>query len=261
MLPQPGPDPRGDVVPEADAGRHRCQLIREALVESLQRKRRQLLRQLRREPVPFAANDSLVQLLLTAPDAGFISVAVAPMPSEQRHLVSPFPKGEVAVASDQTAPSRAFAKLLEAELRLGRAIKAGETCVDLGASPGSWPYIAVKRGARVIAVDRSPLREDLMRSRQVDFRLGDAFCFQPPRPVDWLWCDVIAAPERTMELLREWLRRGWCRRFVVTVKLKDAPGADTLALMKRELPPLTRELFIARLCANKKEVCAFGSAR
>jgi 23S rRNA (cytidine2498-2'-O)-methyltransferase len=158
--------------------------------------------------------------------------------------------------------------LVEAELRLGRAIQAGETCVDLGASPGSWTYVAVSRGARVIAVDRSPLREDMMRSRQVDFRPGDAFRFQPPGPVSWLLCDVITAPERTEELLLEWLRRSWCRHFVVTLKVGkeqmtggERRGLQVLADLKRKLPPLTHELFLTRLCANKREVCAFGSAR
>jgi 23S rRNA (cytidine2498-2'-O)-methyltransferase len=235
-------------------------LIREALLDLLQRKRRHLLRRLRAEPGPFAAEDSLVQLLLTGPEAGYLSVARAPMPFEQRHLISPFGKGEAPGASDKLAPSRAFAKLVEAELRLGRRIQAGETCVDLGAAPGSWTYVAVQRGARVLAVDPSPLREDLMRHGQVQFHAGDAFRFAPPRPVDWLLCDVIAAPERTAALLLEWLRRAWCRRFVVTLKLKDATGADALEKLKRELPPLTRELFLTRLCANKKEVCAFGEA-
>ncbi|HYG33677.1 MAG TPA: SAM-dependent methyltransferase [Clostridia bacterium] len=244
--------------PEAEAGRHRCHLIRENLVEMLQKKRRHLLRQLQRQPVHFTANASLVQLLLTSPEAGFISVAPAPIPFEERHLLSPFPGGSVAMASDKAAPSRAFAKLVEAEQRLNRTIKPGETCVDLGASPGSWTYVAVSRGARVISVDRSPLREDLMLHPHVKFQPGDAFRFQPSRPVDWLLCDVIAVPERTAELLLNWLQRRWCRHFVVTVKLKDIPGADVLAMLKRELPLLTSELFLTRLCANKKEICAFG---
>jgi 23S rRNA (cytidine2498-2'-O)-methyltransferase len=183
------------------------------------------------------------------------------VPFEQRHLLSPFPKGEVPVAADKAAPSRAFAKLVEAETRLGRAIKPGETCVDLGAAPGSWTYLAVNRGARVIAIDRSPLRRDLMLNPQVCFQPSDAFRFQPPHPVDWLLCDVIAPPERTAALLLEWLRQGWCRHFVATLKTKDTQSTDPLPLLKRELPLLTRELFLTRLCANKKEICAFGSAR
>jgi 23S rRNA (cytidine2498-2'-O)-methyltransferase len=247
-------------VNNAEAGRHRCRLIREALIELLQRKRRHLLRRLHCDPATFAAGDSLVQLVLTAPEAGFLAVAPAPLPFEQRHLISPFPLGEVPVASDKAAPSRAFAKLVEAESRLGRAIGRNEMCADLGAAPGSWSYVAVSRGARVIAVDRSPLREDLMANPRVEFQSGDAFRFQPSRPVDWLLCDVIAAPERTAELLLEWLRRRWCRHFVVTLKLRDTAGADVLAMLKHELPPLTSNLFLSRLCANKKELCVFGSA-
>jgi 23S rRNA (cytidine2498-2'-O)-methyltransferase len=224
----------------------------------MQKKRRHMLRHLRSEPVPFTPDDSLVQLLLTTPETGYISVAPAPIPFQQRHLLSPFPKGEVRVAPNKAAPSRAFAKLVEAELRLGRAIQPGEACVDLGAAPGSWTYVAANRGARVIAVDRSPLRADLMQHPQVEFEAGDAFAFKPPRPVDWLLCDLIAAPERTAGLVLDWLRRRWCRHFVVTIKLKEASAIEDLARFKRELPPLTRELFLTRLCANKNEACAFG---
>jgi 23S rRNA (cytidine2498-2'-O)-methyltransferase len=244
---------------DAEAGRHRCRLIRQAMVEMLQKKRRHLLRQLRPDPVPFTPNDSLVQLMLTAPDAGFLSVAHAPIPFDCRHGVSPFPKGAVPLASDKAAPSRAFAKLAEAELRLGRSIRAGESCVDLGASPGSWTWLAASRGASVIAVDRSPLREDLMGDARVAYQRGDAFSYTPSRPVDWLLCDVIGAPERAAALLLEWARRQWCRYFVVTLKLGDSPGDEALTLLKEALPPLTGELFLMRLCANKKEVCAFGA--
>ena len=244
---------------DAEAGRHRCRLIREAVVELLQKKRRHLLRQLRPDPAPFTPNDSLVQLLLTAPDVGLVSVAPAPIPFDYRHLVSPFPKGEVPLVSDKAAPSRAFAKLAEAELRLGRSIRAGETCVDLGASPGSWTWLAASRGASVIAVDRSPLREDLMSDARVEFQRGDAFGYTPSRPVDWLLCDVIGAPERAAALLVNWARRRWCRHFVVTLKLGDSPGEAALTLLKHDLPPLTQELFLTRLCANKKEVCVFGT--
>lgn len=250
-----------EATPAIEAGRHRCELIRGALADILQKRRRHLLRQLRREPVPFGGTDSLVQLLLTAPDRGLISVAPAPVPFEQRHLLSPFPKGELPIASDKTAPSRAFAKLVEAERRFGRTIGAGETCIDLGASPGSWTYTAVSRGAHVTAVDRAPLREDLMRCPQVKFHQADAFSFVPTRPVDWLICDVIAAPEHSANLLLEWVRKGWCRHFVVTIKLRDAAGANVLTTLKSALPPLTREFNLTRLCANKKEACAFGSVK
>jgi len=249
----------GPAAAGAAAGRHRCRLIGDALVELLGQKRRHLLRRLRREPAAFTAQDSLAQLLLTEPETGFLSVVAAPLPFEQRQSLSPFPKGVVQPAADPKAPSRAFAKLVEAEQRLGCAIRAGDLCVDLGAAPGSWTYAAANRGARVTAVDRSPLREDLMRHALVEFRPGDAFRFQPARPADWLLCDVIAPPERTAALLLHWLQQGWCRQFVVTLKLQEESGWEAISSLKRELPQMAREWFLLRLCANKKELCAFGS--
>jgi 23S rRNA (cytidine2498-2'-O)-methyltransferase len=244
---------------EGGAGENRCRFIREAFGELLQRRRRRLLKQLQPAPEPFTPDTSLAQLLLTSPGRGFLSIAVAPRPHEWRRVMSPFPKGEVPVASDKAAPSRAFAKLVEAEQRLGRRIGAGETVVDLGASPGSWTYVALRRGARVIAVDRSPLRDDLMRHPRLQFRRGDAFKFAPETPVDWLICDVIAAPQRSIDLVLDWVRARRCRRFVVTIKFKGHGEYAVLEPLKSALPPLCDEFFLLRLCANKNEACAFGT--
>ncbi|MBX3745961.1 MAG: hypothetical protein KF833_11700 [Verrucomicrobiae bacterium] len=240
------------------AGHQRCRLIRQALVDRLQRHRRHLLRRLTQSTAPFTPDDALVQLLLTSPGDGYLSVAPPPIPAVQRARLSPFPLGDVPVASDKSAPCRAFAKLLEAEARLGHAIQPGDRCVDLGASPGSWSHVALTRGAHVTAIDRSPLRPDLMRHPRLAFRTGDAFAFTPDRPVDWLLCDVIAPPERTLDLLRQWLDRGACRNFIVTLKFKGTAGYPALDRVKSWLPPLADPFVLTRLCANRNEVCAAG---
>jgi len=245
---------------EESAGLNRCRLIREAVIEQLRKRRRSLLKTLAPDSAsrPFDAGESFVQLLLTSPELGFLSILPAPGPSRLRGVVSPFPRGEVPVAVDKEAPSRAFAKLVESERRLGLAISQGETCVDLGASPGSWTYMPVKRGARVTAVDRSPLRDDLMRSPLVTFVQGDAFKFEPPEPVDWLLCDVIAAPERSIDLVLDWVRTRRCRRFVVTIKFKGDTEYAKLDRLKQEMPSLCGSFHLLHLCANKNEVCVFG---
>lgn len=241
------------------AGENRMRFIHDAFRELLRKKRRHLLRTLEESEAPFRESTSLVQLLLTAPDAGFLSLAIAPQPWQLRRCVWPFSKGEVPVGSDKTAPSRAFAKLLEAEQRLGQRIGADDTCVDLGACPGSWTYVAVNRGARVISVDRSPLREDLMANPLVSFQQGDAFKFVPEVPVDWLLCDVIAAPERSIGLVLDWVRERRCRQFIVTIKFKGQADYAKLEPLKHALPPLCKEFFLTRLCANKNEACVMGT--
>lgn len=243
------------------AGQNRCELIRERLLELLGKKRRQLRRDLVKEPQPFSPHHSLVQLLLTTPEEGFLSLALAPQPFAWRAVLSPFPKGEVPIAEDKAAPSRAFTKLVEAELRLGRRIAPEESCVDLGASPGSWSYVALQRRAQVIAVDRSPLREDLMRNPRLKFHQVDAFKFRPAAPVDWLLCDVIAAPQRSIDLVLEWARERRTKRFVVTIKFKGHDEYAVLDSLKQDLPPLCEEIYLSRLCANKNEVCVFGEVR
>jgi 23S rRNA (cytidine2498-2'-O)-methyltransferase len=246
---------------QGQAGIHRCALIRQALIEELGKKRRSLKRTLSDADGTYRPDEALVQLLLTSPETGFLSIVVAPQPHVLRHRLAPYPFGEIPVASDKSAPSRAFAKLVEAERRLGCRIEADETCVDLGACPGSWSYVALHRGARVTAVDRSPLREDLMAHPQLTFVRGDAFRFEPPSTVDWLLCDVIAAPERNIGLVLDWLKRSWCRRFVVTIKFKGADDYARLDLLKAGLPGLTESFLLTRLCANHNEACVAGTAR
>ena len=45
-----------------------------------------------------------------------------------------------------------------------------------------------------------------------------------------------------------------------TLKLDDTGNPDTLASLKHALPLLSTDHWLLRLCANKKEICAFGSA-
>ena len=243
---------------EGRAGWHRCELIQASLLERLKKRRRHLLRSLLDSGAVFDPQTSLVQCILTAPESGWLSTTVAPRAADLRSLIASFPRGEVPLADDKSAPSRAFTKLVETEQRLGRRIERGETCVDLGASPGSWSYVAIQRGAHVTAIDRTELREDLMRNPRLRFETADAFKYTPPQTVDWLVCDVIAAPQRSIDLLLEWLREKRMRQFIVTIKFKGSDEYALLDSLKRDAPPLCAEFHLTRLCANKNEVCAFG---
>jgi 23S rRNA (cytidine2498-2'-O)-methyltransferase len=236
----------------------RCQLIRDKIGSLLQKKQRRLLRSLTAGDGPWLRGEALVQVGLPMPDTGFLSICDADLRFRLRRMVAPFCGGIAGIAADRRAPSRAFAKLIEAELRLGRRIEAGQTCVDLGSSPGSWAYVALERGARVLAVDRSPLRADLMAHPALAFVRGDAFGYRPAERVDWLLCDVIAPAERIIELLQTWVAERWCRRFCVTIKFRGTSDYAILEPLKSWLAAADVEFILRRLTNNKNEITAIG---
>jgi 23S rRNA (cytidine2498-2'-O)-methyltransferase len=247
---------------EASVTPARCRYIREEIETFVRKNQRRLLKTLVRDhALVRQPNESLVQVVLRTRSSGYFSVAGPSQWRRLRRVVSRFPGGVVEIERRPRAPSRAFAKLAEAQMRGGLSFSRGQTCVDLGSSPGSWAWWALEQGADVLAVDRSPLREDLMRHKRLAFLRGDAFRFVPPVPVDWLLCDVIAVPTRSIQLLQTWLTQGWCRNFVVTIKFRGQHEYDRLEPLKTWLASSNQDFCLRRLTGNKNEVTAFGSAR
>ncbi|MEQ9365372.1 MAG: SAM-dependent methyltransferase [Leptospirales bacterium] len=279
---------------EAAPGANRVRLVRSEIEAQLKKRRRRLLKTLAAEAAPadvpplgaaITAPEILVQLYLETRERNWLSL-YGPFrnfdDSFWRRCVSPWPGGMWEAAENRAPPSRAYRKLAEALTQFpslkrpgpisgdpattGRAsresgqltIQRGELCVDLGASPGGWSWLALKRGAHVVAVDRSPLREDLMRHPGLEFVQGDAFQYRPERTVDWLICDVIAFPGRTLELLADWIGGRRCRKFCVTVKFRGAEDYGVLAELKNMLNKAAGDFAIRRLGENKNEVTVFG---
>lgn len=238
----------------------RCQRIEAAVLELLKDKQRRLLRTRTPDPVAlWQPGEVLVQLGLETTTVGWWSVTFPEERIRLRRILSRFPGGLFHVEDDLKPPSSAFKKVVEGQALLGRPIRKGERCVDLGGCPGGWTYIAVQAGAQVTAVDRSPLRDDLMAHRRVDFVQGDAFRYVPVAPVDWLLCDVIAFPKRSIAMLDQWLSEGWCRHFIVTLKFKgkeDYPAVEEAKAMLSQHPV---DFIIRHLNVNRNEVTMVGS--
>jgi 23S rRNA (cytidine2498-2'-O)-methyltransferase len=141
---------------------------------------------------------------------------------------SPFPNGEVTFVEDRVGPpSRAYLKLWEACTRLGVWPQPGETCLDLGASPGGWTWAVAMLGASVAAVDKAPLDPAVAAMPGVTWREGSAFAMEP-EPVDWLFSDVIAYPARLLTLVQRWIAAGAAGRIVCTVKLQGGTDHDAV---------------------------------
>jgi HAD superfamily hydrolase (TIGR01509 family) len=239
----------------------RARLVAAETQARLKDRLRRLHRQLRTDEGALGRDEALVQVLLTGADKGFVSALTPGEAHAHRRLLSPYAGGEVAVPRDIRPPSRAYQKLVEAQTRLGVKMKDGETVVDLGASPGGWSFVALEQGAQVTAIDRSPLRDDLRRNAQLSFVKGDAFSYRPTQRVDWLVCDLIAFPERTVQLLKDWLGGGLCDRFVVTVKFRGTEDYALVEQVKAVLAEFAGEYWLRALTHNKNELTAMGRAR
>ena len=147
---------------------------------------------------------------------------------------SPFPMGECRFEEDRAGPpSRAYLKLWEALTRLGAHPGPGDTCLDLGASPGGWTWALASLGATVRAVDKAPLDPRIAGMPGVEQIVESAFALAP-EPVDWLVCDVIAYPARVLDLMERWIAAGTAGRVICTVKFQgatDHAAADSFSAL------------------------------
>ena len=145
---------------------------------------------------------------------------------------NPFVNGECVFQENHIGPpSRAYLKLWEALARLRRWPQPGETCLDLGASPGGWTWVLATLGASVAAIDRAPLDPRVAAMPGVSVRIGSAFTLAP-EPVDWLFSDVIAYPGPLLALVQGWIDAGAARHIVCTIKFQgetDHAAADAFA--------------------------------
>jgi 23S rRNA C2498 (ribose-2'-O)-methylase RlmM len=183
----------------------------------------------------------LLQILLLEPEVAAASLtrcitSAQTLPCSWTWPNWSLPAGLAKVDIDQVMPSSAYRKLLESFWYMGDRPPVNgphvPPVVDLGACPGGWTGALRLMGCRVLSVDRSPLDDNLMNDELVEFVEGDAFNFFPPwveeysatsdAPPDnsWMVSDVIAYPERVVELLEDWCGKRWVSRVVITCKFQ-----------------------------------------
>ena len=197
------------------------------------------------EPTP---NAPLGSWTLLAPDRILVAA----------HCASPFANGEPHLLLDHDGPpSRAYVKLWEALLRLGRWPARGERCIDLGASPGGWTWLLAQTGAHVHAVDKAPLDGDAAALPGVTWSGESAFALDPRTAgrVDWLCSDVVAYPNRLYGLVTQWIEHGDVGAIVSTVKFQGATDQDVVRRFAA-LPGAT----VAHLHHNRHEVTFLWTA-
>ena len=218
---------------------NRCQLIESAL------------RAVTSETSP--KHSLKLQVFLPRNDMAFVgpSLASSALP-ESLGLQSRWLGGMVFVAETKEPPSRAYLKLTEALLLMGWKIESNHRVLDLAAAPGGWSWVALQANAHVVAVDRSELTPELMRHPRLQFLKGDVFQFQSRDHFDWVVCDVICDPAKSLELLQRVLQEMAPDRIIWTLKFRGEIRIEDLNLADRVLKG--RSYLIRHLNSNKNEV-------
>lgn len=186
---------------------------------------------------------------------------------------SPLANGILRLKLPRDAPSRSTLKLEEAllvfldERERDRYLRPGLRAVDLGAAPGGWSWQMTSRGLRVIAVDNGNMDGRLMASGLVEHRREDGFRYRPPKPVDWLLCDMVERPQRIAALMGDWLVDGDCRRALFNLKLPMKKRyecvQECLGLLRRRLDAVGADYMVRckQLYHDREEVTAYIALR
>jgi len=180
---------------------------------------------------------------------------------------APWPMGIARLKFPREAPSRSTLKLDEAFLALlsdaerERLLAPGMRAVDLGAAPGGWTWQLTRRGLTVTAIDNGPMDGALLETGQVIHLREDGFRWTPPKPVDWVVCDMVEQPQRVATLMADWLARGHAARAVFNLKLpmKQRWRAvdECLGAMRARLPGAT--LRAKQLYHDREEITVFAA--
>lgn len=170
------------------------------------------------------------------------------------------------------AASRSTLKLAEAIFTLltdeerSASLRAGLRAVDLGAAPGGWTWQLAHRGLRVTAVDNGPMAPSVMATEMVEHVRADGFTWRPPRPVEWMVCDMVEQPTRVAALVSDWIATGRCRRSIFNLKLPmkkrlEAVEQCRAIIAKRLAHEGPYELRLKHLYHDREEVTGYLALR
>jgi 23S rRNA (cytidine2498-2'-O)-methyltransferase len=138
---------------------------------------------------------------------------------------SPWPLGVPRLRAHADAPSRSALKLEEALMMLltekerAEFIKPGLFAADLGAAPGGGSGVLARHHIRVFSVDNGPMAQAALDMPIIEHVRADGFRWQPPKPMDWMVCDMVESPRKVADRMATWFREGWCKHAIFNLKL------------------------------------------
>jgi 23S rRNA (cytidine2498-2'-O)-methyltransferase len=165
------------------------------------------------------------------------------------------------------APSRSTLKLDEALLYLADertrqdCLQPGHSAVDLGAAPGGWTYQLLRRGLKVIAIDNGPMSPKLQRWLNPPASLShlrvDGLRYKPKQPVHLVVCDMVIAPQKTAQVMAEWIQGGHAKTAIFNLKLPMKQRLAAIQAARKSIAEQlgsTHQLVIKQLYHDRDEV-------
>jgi len=178
----------------------------------------------------------------------------------------PWPGGVDRAPLPEAAPSRAWCKIEEAIAWGGLDVRAGETAVEIGASPGGAVYALLQRGLHVYGVDPAAMDEGLAafdglagRPRFVHLRKPgmEVERRELPAHFQWLLMDANLAPMIALENAERYVQLGKPRGAVLTLKLNDDKVFTALPRLRERVLKLgARRTSFVQLPSHRSEICA-----
>jgi 23S rRNA (cytidine2498-2'-O)-methyltransferase len=160
------------------------------------------------------------------------------------------------------APSRSALKLEEAIVcmlddNLRQDIGPGASAIDLGAAPGGWSSVLLKRGVFVTGVDHGEIDAQVLAAENFIHSRQDAFKFKPKQPSDLLVCDVVENPFRIADLVNDWSRNNYFKTAIVNLKLPMNKRYEAVQQIRERLLIHRRtHVMIKHLYHDRDEVTA-----
>eukprot|EP00979_Chaetoceros_neogracilis_P000982 scaffold189_cov244-Chaetoceros_neogracile.AAC.14 len=204
----------------------------------------------------------LLQVMLQSNDIAVASLTQCKFLGPGRTSYWPnycLPVGLAKVDIEGDMPSSAYRKLMEGFECMRIMPSNSAVVVDLGACPGGWTSVMRRLGCSVVAVDRSALDPVLMSDDCVQFVKGDAFTFEPTMVEEggdcWMISDIIAYPDRIIELLDKWCSGNLASYMIVTMKFQgEEPALDELDKAVKIVESHAYDCRVKHFFNNKNEV-------
>ncbi|MBL9101928.1 MAG: hypothetical protein JNL82_13275 [Myxococcales bacterium] len=177
---------------------------------------------------------------------------------------SPLPGGRITVDMPPEAPSRAYRKLEEALIWSGAPVRAGDSAVEIGSSPGGASYALLRRGVKVHGIDparMAPVVLDHPGFTHLQRPMSLVTREDLPLELHWLLLDVNLAPQVALITARRLAARprpALCG-VLLTLKLDDWKAVRHIPRFIKSVESMgMEEVRATQLPSNRMEVFVCG---